>query len=156
MKQEHRLVAEVYRFLAPFVDTKCAVYLSLDGQAAITAHRAGRFLDTNIPDIWVTLIGTGSPVHIEAKTLDNDGKVMLMQSQLTAWRSTGCGAYKPQYWIGVDRPFERFYFWAHDDFLPILDRSKANRKTVTFRPPKSSRVFMSPQELALHVLRNVA
>jgi hypothetical protein len=38
MKQEQRLVAGVYRFLAPFVDITKPIYISLDGQAAEMAH----------------------------------------------------------------------------------------------------------------------
>lgn len=51
MKQEHRLVAEVYRWLAPFVGATQDVYLSPDGQAAKTAVAAGRFVDSDIPDL---------------------------------------------------------------------------------------------------------
>ena len=67
MKQEHRLVAEVYRYLAPFIDTTKDIYLGLDGQAALTASTAGRFVDPNLPDLWFTLLGRPVPCRIEAK-----------------------------------------------------------------------------------------
>jgi hypothetical protein len=31
MKQERKLVAELYRYIAPFIDTEHDVYISLDG-----------------------------------------------------------------------------------------------------------------------------
>lgn len=57
-KQEHRFVAELYRFLAPFVDVEAGVYLSLDGMAALRGVEAKIFEDSDVPDLWFTLVGT--------------------------------------------------------------------------------------------------
>jgi len=151
MKQEHRLVAEVYRYLAPFIDTKQEIYLSLDGQAARTAVGAGRFTDPDIPDLWFTLVGAQSPSRIEAKILDN-GAALLMRSQILAWRSTGTGSYKPECWIAANREFSEFYFWPHTLFLPSLDRCSANRKTHVLVAPKERSTFNSIPGLVLHLL----
>lgn len=153
MKQEHRLVAEVYRFLAPFVDTEKDVYVSLDGQAADTGVTEGRFTDSTIPDLWFTLVGATAPTLIEAKIVDENGGMLLMQSQLAAWRTLGRGSHKPHFWIAANRPFKKFYFWRHDAFLPTLDRSKAKGVTLTLRPPTARVEFAGCSELALHVLR---
>ncbi len=153
MKQENRLVAELYRFIAPFIDTKKEVYVSLDGQAADTAVLAGRLMDAALPDLWFSLVGAKSPTFIEAKIIEDNGGAMLMQRQLTAWRSSGTGAYKPQYWVAANRLFNRFYFWTHVDFMPILDDSQAKSKTLTLRPPSSRLEFKDVSEVALHVLR---
>ncbi len=67
MKQEHRLVAELYRFIGPFINTTKDIYVSLDGQAADTAVLAGRFKDAALPDLWFTLVGATAPTLIEAK-----------------------------------------------------------------------------------------
>lgn len=94
MKQEHRLVAEVYRFLAPFIDASKDIYLCLDGQAAKTAVTAGRFSDPDIPDMWFTLVGSDRPFRMEAKILDGNAAT-LMSSQIRAWRSGGSSKYPP-------------------------------------------------------------
>ena len=153
MKQEHRLVAEVYRFIAPFIDTTKDIFVSLDGQAASTATKAGRFTDAALPDLWFTLLGSEARTLIEAKIIENEGKALLMQSQLAAWRSDGSGSYKPKYWIAANRSFDKFYFWTHEHFLPLLDKSKAKTNTLTLRPPLEREVFPSIPQLALHVLR---
>jgi hypothetical protein len=152
MKQEHRLVAEIYRFVAPFIDTNKEIYLSLDGQAAKTAVGAGRFADPDIPDLWFTMIGAIKPTRIEAKILDK-GSVLLMQSQILAWRSIGSGSYKPAAWVAANRDFSEFYYWTHDSFLPSIDRCGAARKTHTLAAPNDRLVFRSVAELALHILR---
>jgi len=152
MKQEHRLVAEIYRFVAPFIDTTQEIYLSLDGQAAKTAVGAGRFTDPDIPDIWFTLVGSKLPTRIEAKILDK-GVALLMQSQILAWRSSGNGAHKPGSWVAANREFDQFYFWPHAAFVPSLDRCGATRKTHKLAVPKDRLCFDSIPELALHILR---
>ncbi len=137
MKQEHRLVAEVYRWLAPFVDTQHDIYISPDGQAAKTAVAAGRFKDPDIPDLWFTLVGSHTPTYIEAKVVDDDGTVLVMQSQITAWRNTGgTGMYKPHYWVATNRSFKKFYFWHHADFATL--HSTASQNNIPLRPPASA------------------
>lgn len=76
-----------------------------------------------------------------------------MQSQLSAWRSSGRGAYKPKYWVATNRSFNEFYFWSHEEFLPSLDRSGATANTLVLRPPSTKLSFGSVPQLALHVLR---
>lgn len=154
MKQEHRFVAELYRFLAPFIDTTKDIFISLDGQAASTAATAGLFSDAAIPDLWCTLQGAKTSTLIEAKVVEDETKALLvMQSQLIAWRTDGCGAYKPKYWVAANRSFNKFYFWKHEDFLINLDKSVAKTNTLTLRPPTEQKEFLSIPELALHVLR---
>ena len=152
MKQEHRLVAEIYRFVAPFIDTTKEIYLSLDGQAAKTAVGAGRFIDSDIPDLWFTLVGATQPTRIEAKILDK-GAALLMRTQILAWRSGGSGSYKPASWVAANREFNQFYFWPHSAYLASLDRCAATRTTHTIAAPKDCLVFPSVPELALHILR---
>lgn len=152
MKQEHRLVAEVYRYLAPFIDARQEIYLSLDGQAAKTAVGAGRFIDRDIPDLWFTLVGESAPSRIEAKILDK-GAALLMRSQILAWRSSGPGAYKPVAWVATNREFSAFYYWRHESFVAVLDRCKAQRDSYDLPPPKDRLEFNSIPELVLHLLR---
>jgi hypothetical protein len=153
MKQEHKLVAELYRYLAPFIDIEHEIYISLDGQAALTAVGKGIFVDGTVPDLWFTLIAAMAPTLIEAKTIHTDGRLLLMQSQLKAWRGAGAGAHKPDFWVATNRAFDKFYFWSHIDFLPILDATSARGKTLTLMPPLSRREFSSANALALHILR---
>ena len=152
MKQEHKFVAELYRYLAPFIDTNEHLFISLDGQAAIGGV-GGVFTDATIPDLWFTFIGKNIPVLIEAKTIDTDGRMLLMKSQLEAWRSNGVGAHKPEYWVAVNREFNVFYFWEQEEFLYRLDNSRANTKTLTLLPPDNRIEFNNVSELALHILK---
>jgi hypothetical protein len=153
MNQEHRLVAELYRFVAPFTDTTCPIYLSLDGQAALRGVQQGHFADAIIPDIWISLLGRDRPMLIEAKTIRADGRVSLMQSQLQAWRGTGVQFHQPDYWVAVNEQFDQFLFWTHSDFLPALNSTHAQRRMVQFRPPAQALRFRRVSELALHILR---
>lgn len=153
MKQEHKLVAELYRYLAPFINIEHDVFVSLDGQAAMSGVGKGTFSDSTVPDLWFTLLGAAEPTLIEAKTIDTNGRALLMQSQLQAWRSNGNGAHRPAYWAATNRAFDKFFFWSHGDFLPILDKTAATGNTVTLLPPKSHKAFLSVSALALHVLR---
>jgi hypothetical protein len=152
MKQEQRLVAEVYRYLAPFIDTSRDIYLSLDGQAALVGVGQGRFVDGTIPDLWFTLIGRANPTLIEAKAFDAKGRVLLMQSQLQAWRTSGAGGHRPSYWIGVSNSFDTFFLWKHSDFLLALDNSQNKQDTVTLAPPPQRQEFGTINQLALAIL----
>ena len=153
MKQEQRLVAEVYRFLAPFVDTAKNVYVSLDGQAAEMGVQGGLFEHPTIPDLWFTFVGAGAPTLLEAKIVD-DGRVLVMQSQLQAWRSTGGGAHRPHAWIAASRGLDTFYYWTHADFVGRLDGTRAGTPTVLLRVPDQRTEFGHASELALHIIRN--
>jgi hypothetical protein len=152
MKQEQRLVAELYRYLAPFISLEKDIYLSLDGQAAKTAVAKGRFTDAEIPDLWFTLIGSSAPTRLEAKILCS-GKALLMQSQIRAWRSSGTSSYRPNGWVAANRDFDQFYYWRHDTFVETLDRCTASQKTHNLAAPKVRLAFPTVAELALHVLR---
>ena len=152
MKQEQRLVAEVYRYLAPFVDTSKDVFVSLDGQAAITGVKQGRLKDSTIPDLWFTIVGAKAPLFIEAKAFNISGQVFLMQNQLKSWRSNGLGNYKPNCWIAVSNAFDAFYLWEHTDFVSALDKSKSKQKTVSITGPKTRREFKTVSELSLAIL----
>jgi hypothetical protein len=152
ISQEHRLVAELYRYLAPFIDTTKEIYISPDGQAVKTAHQAGVFADAGVPDLWFTLAGEDQPILIEAKVLGERGKALLMQTQINAWRTAGRSRYKPRFWVATNRAFDRFYSWTHAEFLPALDACKAPRNQDV-SAPKSREEFTSIALLALHVLR---
>ena len=56
MKQESRFVAELYRYLAPFIDTARELYVSLDGMAARQGVLGGHFTDPDVPDLWFYLV----------------------------------------------------------------------------------------------------
>jgi len=152
MKQEQKLVAETYRYLAPFIDTSKELYLSLDGQAALVGVGRGHFIDGTIPDLWFTVIGHTQPVLIEAKAMDKKGRLLLMQSQLKAWRTNGPGKHRPEFWIAASNSFDAFYFWRHEDFVSVLDACRNNQATVTLALPKKHQQFKTINQLALTVL----
>ena len=112
----------------------------------------GAFTDSTVPDLWFTLVVSKTPTLVEAKTIDTNGRALLMQSQIQAWRTNGAGAHKPIFWVAVNREFNRFYFWKHDDFLPRLDNTVATGN-ATLLPPNEREEFTSASALALHLLR---
>ena len=152
MKQEQKLVAELYRYVAPFIDSSKDLYLSLDGQAALVGVGKGHFIDGTIPDLWFTVMGQADAMLIEAKALDAKGRVLLMQTQLRAWCSSGRGGHKPHLWVAVSNAFDQFFLWGHSDFTSILDACRNNQKTVPFSVPKSAQSFKTVNQLALAVL----
>lgn len=154
MKQEQRLVAELYRYLAPFFDTSKDVYVSLDGRAALTGVQRGRLSDGTVPDLWFTLAGSELPTRLEAKALDTSRKVLLMQNQLKAWRCSGVGHYTPDLWVAASHGFDAFYLWEQAEFASLLERSRNRQKTVPFSMPAGHRTYATVAELALAVLRH--
>ncbi len=153
MKQEHRFVAELYRYLAPFVDTDHDVFLSLDGIAARSGVNAGVFIDPDVPDIWVRFVGSQSHTLLEAKVLNDNHTVTLVQGQLVAWRSNGNGSHRPSAWVATNRQFTLFYYWEHIAFAQNLDRSRSQGDYPRIRIPDNRSEFDDLRQLALHVLR---
>lgn len=153
MKQEHRFVAELYRYLAPFVDTTHDVFLSLDGSATLRGVGAGVFTDTDVPDIWLRFIGNNSNTLLEAKVLNDNNTVTLTQGQLQSWRTGGNGAYIPNAWVAASRAFDTFSYWTHDAYLPRLDRCRARSSQPKVRIPEDRESFEDVRGLALHILR---
>src|SRR4051794_15694829 len=105
MRQEHRFVAELYRYLAPFIDTSADVYLSLDGIAARRGVSSKKFDDADVPDLWFTLVGHTQPVLLEAKIVDDKRRVTVNRNQLMAWRSNGRGGHRPTAWVATNEAF---------------------------------------------------
>lgn len=156
VKQESRFVAELYRYLAPFIDTSKALYLSLDGIAARKGVSDNLFADADVPDLWFTLAGSSEIALLEAKILGPDEAVTVNQGQLTAWRSSGSGQHKPTAWVAADEGLTAFYHWTHAAFLPRLDASNATVQYPKLRIPEDRKEFPEVRQLALHILGMVA
>ena len=153
MRQEHRFVADLYRYLAPFIDTARPIYLSLDGEAAKKGVTERVFDDADVPDLWCTLIGEAHPLLIEAKI--TDGKCITVgRGQLVSWRTNGAGRHKPVAWVAANHSLDRFYSWHHVEFLAILDACTSQRKYPKVRIPPSAKAFDDIRLLALELLRN--
>jgi hypothetical protein len=154
MKQESRFVAELYRYLAPFIDTSSHLHLSLDGEAAKKGVSDRVFTDPDVPDLWFTLIGSTHPTLLEAKVLNAARRIIVNRRQLYAWRSSGPGQHKPTAWVATNEALKTFFYWKHSDFIPQLDASGATSKYPTFKLPDVRAEFPDVRQLALHVLRN--
>lgn len=154
MKQENRLVAELYRYLAPFIDTTKDIYICLDGQAAEIGVLNGTLIDPVLPDMFFYFVGQSQPTLMEAKIIEESGHALLMQSQLSSWRTTGTGKYKPKYWFASNRAFSEFYLWTHEEFLHSLDNSKALGKTLKIKSPVLTLKFKNIVELAIYIIKN--
>lgn len=152
MKQEHRFVADLYRYIAPFIDTAEPIFLSLDGEAAKKGVSEKHFGDAGIPDMWFTLVGATMPTLIEAKIVEGK-KVTLSQSQLCAWRGRGPGAHKPCAWVAANDSFEKYFCWRHDDFVSLLDTCTSERKYPQIRIPSNAQEFADIRLVALALLR---
>jgi hypothetical protein len=155
MKQENRFVAQLFHYLAPFVDMERDLFICVDGGAA--KHHAGKedapLLDPNVPDLWLAFCGQTSHTGIEAKVLEKNS-ISIRKGQLQAWRTSGTGVYRPRFWVATNRQFNEFYCWHHSALLPRLDSSLSTVDNVSLSlaeyPPahKSSNIA----ELALFIL----
>jgi hypothetical protein len=154
MKQEHRFVAELYHCLAPHIDMENPVYVSLDGQAALTGMREGLFRDASIPDLWFTLRNLRHPTLIEAKALNDRNHVLLMQAQLAAWRPSGHGRHRPHYWVAASLARDTFYLWTHRSYSAILSGCRNRQNTVSLRLPSQREECESVEALA-HTIRRM-
>ena len=154
MKQEHRFVADLYRYLAPFITDEKPFYLSLDGEAAKKGVKEGLFKDADIPDLWFTLLSEESPILIEAKILATNSSIRVNKRQLEAWRTTGKGNHKPYAWVAAKSDLNEFYYWPHNDFLKKLDdcRAKTEYPKICL-PDDQLTTFKDIRMLVLHILR---
>ncbi|MHA6195422.1 hypothetical protein ACX3YG_13735 [Pseudomonas wadenswilerensis] len=140
MKQENRFVAQLFHYLAPFVDLSEDLFICVDGGAA--KHHAGQdgaaLLDQNVPDLWFTLIGKGRPTGIEAKIIEKNS-MSFRRGQVQAWRTNGGGRYQPELWVATNRDLSEFYCWHHTDIQRRLDDSTSNvdniKLSLTNYPP---------------------
>jgi hypothetical protein len=153
MRQEHRFVADLYRYLAPFIDPYKPIYLSLDGEAAKKGVKEEFFEDRDVPDLWFTLLGNQTETLLEAKTLFSPNSIKLGQRQLTAWRSNGPGKHRPWAWVAASSDLKQLSFWRHEAFLGKLDRCRSNADYPDIRLPDDKVAFTDIRALALHILR---
>jgi hypothetical protein len=155
MKQENRFVAQLFHFLAPFVDMERDLFICVDGGAA--KHHAGRegarLTDPNVPDLWFTLCGQSQYTGIEAKVLDKNS-ISIRQGQLQAWRSSGSGVYRPHFWVATNTELTEFLCWHHATLAPRFDDTGGSTDNVKlsvkeYPPDHRSK---SVAELALFIL----
>ena len=155
MKQEALFVAETYRLAYPHIDVEKPLYLGVDGAAAHSAAKSGAFLDGTIPDLWFTVRGRTEKTLVEAKSVGEGRRVLLMRGQLTKWRSGGGGAHRPDYWIAAEGGMSRFFLWSHAEFLPSLDGCSNSQRTASVRIPRSSAEFLTVGEMVESLVRRV-
>jgi len=157
MKQENKFVAQLFHYLAPFVDAERDLFICVDGAA--TKQHAGRsasgLLDPDVPDLWLTLCGQSTPIGIEAKIIES-GRISVRQSQLCAWRTGGKGTYRPRFWVTADRQLQEFSCWEHSTVATKLDASKStiDNVAITLSKCKPSHYSSSIAQLALFILCN--
>jgi hypothetical protein len=156
MKQENRFVAQLFHYLAPFVNMDQELFICVDGAAAgrHAGYKGARLIDPDLPDIWLTLLGRDKPTGIEAKVIDKNQAISVRQSQLKAWRTNGTGAYQPTFWVATDCHLSEFHCWHHSTLVHRLDRSASTVENVLLRlakyPPDHSSKHVA--ELALYIL----
>ena len=152
MKQENRFVAQLYGYLAPFVNADARVHLALDGEAAKRGVTEKLFHDPNVPDMWFTLVD-GRTLHLEAKLMSWKNGFSVGTAQLRAWLDPGNGKHKPTGWVLAreDRD-DAFYYWPHKT-IATCAVLKHQPKYWKIEAPTMEPVFSSVRELALHILR---
>jgi hypothetical protein len=155
MRQENRFVAQLFHFLAPFVDYERDLLICVDGGAA--THHAARpesaIVDPDIPDIWCAFLGKPGFTGIEAKML-NGNTISVRKGQLSAWRSSGNGYYRPSFWVAADVGFTVFHCWQHSTMASRLDTTASTVQNVSLSMTKHPPDFSSKKlaELALYLL----
>jgi len=155
MKQENRFVAQLFHFLAPFVETSKDLFICVDGGAA--QHHSGQdgsaLLDPDVPDLWFSLVGKESPIGVEAKVLEGNS-ISVRQGQLQAWKAGGRGAYQPSFWVATNRDLTEFYCWRHSAMRDRLSESKSRVDNVKISMAKCRPAHRTTSlaELALYIL----
>ena len=155
MKQENRFVAQLFHFLAPFVDYERDLLICVDGGAA--THHAKRtesaIVDPDIPDIWCAFVGKAGFTGIEAKTIAANS-ISVRQGQLRAWRTVGKGHYRPSFWVATDSQLTEFHCWHHSSMVKRLDTTKSTVDNVSLSMSKYPADFTTGKlaELALYLL----
>ena len=130
MKQENKFVAELYHYLAPFVDRCQELYICVDGGAAKHHSGEGGTLDDAVlPDLWFYPLGKQFPIGIEAKVLDGTS-ISVRQGQLQSWRTAGSGAYCPRFWVTSNTDLTEFNCWHHRSMIPRLDSTASTVDNV--------------------------
>lgn len=157
MKQENRFVAQLFHYLAPFVDMERDLFICVDGGAAkYHASRDGSSLkDPDVPDLWFALVGKPDCFGIEAKIIEGN-KISVRQSQLRAWRTEGTGYYCPKFWVASNRDLTEYYCWLHSTLVPCLNLSRNTTANVSLSVTKYTADYNSKSisELALYILNN--
>jgi hypothetical protein len=153
VKQEHRVVAELYGYMAAFVDPDRPIYLSLDGVAAERGVKEGLFKDPDVPDMVFTLVD-GREVAIEVKILYGK-RIGTGLGQYNAWFGSGAGAHKPTGWVVADEKLSSFFYWSHGEMVKqrTTPPGASEKKSVKIPVPTTTPMFPSLRHLALHVVR---
>jgi hypothetical protein len=151
MKQEHRFVAQLFAYLAPFVDEQKDIFLSLDGVAAQRGVREMRFQDSIVPDVWLTLVD-GRALHVEAKIISSPVGFSVGKDQHKAWFGTATGAHLPTGWVVADENLSSFYYWSHADVRHQPTRPITRGRYYAVTAPSLEPMFASVRGLALHIL----
>lgn len=157
MKQENRFVAQLFHYLAPFVDLDRDLFICVDGGAA--KHHAGRdgaqLTDPNVPDLWFAFCGQPDHTGIEAKVLDGNC-ISIRQGQLKSWCTAGSGVYRPRFWVATNAKLTEFVCWHHRTIAPRLDSTRRKTPDVKLSMAKYSpdHKCSSIAELALFILAN--
>jgi hypothetical protein len=155
MKQENRFVAQLFHYLAPFVNMGRDFFICVDGGAA--KHHAGlkgaRLTDPNVPDLWFSFCGQHDYIGIEAKILEKNS-ISIRKGQLRAWRTSGTGIYRPKFWVATNRDVTEFFCWHHSTMLPRLDSTSSRVDNVSLSLSKYPPDHQSGNiaELALFIL----
>ena len=151
MKRENSFVAQLFHYLAPFVDMEKELFICVDGATAAKYSPD----DPDLPDLWFTFCGHKTETGIEAKVINEKNSISIRQGQMRAWRTGGKGAYQPTFWVAANRALTEFFCWHHADFRPLLDSSNNKNDNVTRAVTKyfpiahrSSKIA----ELALYIL----
>jgi hypothetical protein len=155
VKQENRFVAQLFHYLAPFVDMERPLFICVDGAAAMK-HSSGAgasLADPNVPDLWLAFCGHSEHTGIEAKILDK-GAISIRQGQLVAWRSSGNGAYRPRFWVATNRDISKFSCWQHTSMVRRLDSTASTVANVSLSLAEypADHISKSIAELALYIL----
>jgi hypothetical protein len=154
MKQEHRFVAQLFGYLAPFVNEKEQIFLSLDGEAAKKGVRESHFKDPIVPDLWLTLLD-GRALRIEAKVVSWEKGFTIGASQRRAWFGGGSGAHKPTGWAVTNTALDEFYYWPHKRIVRRALKSINKGRYFLVEAPSMRRpMFTAYREFALFLLRN--
>ena len=121
MKDENKVVAELYARLWPWLDhAKPARLMFDDGGKGAVAH----------PDMCVHFDGSNKSLRMEFKIVNCDGSnkhcIEPSVKQLLTWADE-TSELRPHLWIAKLEDSEKYFIWTHEDFAAaFMKRSAAN------------------------------
>jgi len=133
IRQENKFVAQLFHFLAPFVDPEKDLFICVDGAKALQncEKKGSKLLDAALPDLWFTAHGRSIPIGIEAKIFGNRG-ISFRRSQIPAWQPMDLEPTSRLFGLRQTWNIPSFYVGIMTSLRSAWTLPKANKTTSSY------------------------